>query len=113
MGCEQWHCSPNAAGEQLELATARALPRLSDCVFVPAAADQLAGVATEWAASRLPEALGCLPSGIQCLAPLTRVYQVLNSRLQARLNPPRPVGEPFVGLRLARQLVPIPRRVSR
>ncbi len=77
-------------GEQLELATAQALPRLSDCVFVPAAADDLADVATEWAASRLPEALGCLPSDIQCLAPLTRVCQVLNSRLQARLNPPRP-----------------------
>jgi exodeoxyribonuclease V alpha subunit len=74
-------------GQIPELAPATALLRTSDCVVVPASADRLAEVATEWAAARLPRALGCSPEEIQALAPLTRVCQVLNSRLQQRLNP--------------------------
>ena len=75
-------------GELPELARPDALLRTSDCVFVAAAPDRLAEVATEWAVSRLPRALGCGPAEVQTLAPLTRVCQALNSRLQARLNPP-------------------------
>ena len=74
-------------GQMPELAPAAALLRTSDCVFVPASAERLAEVATEWAAARLPRALGCSPGEIQALAPLTRVCQVLNSHLQQRLNP--------------------------
>jgi exodeoxyribonuclease V alpha subunit len=75
-------------GQMPELAPAAALLRTSDCVFVPASAERLAAVATEWAAARLPRALGCGAGEIQTLAPLTRVCQVLNSHLQQRLNPP-------------------------
>jgi exodeoxyribonuclease V alpha subunit len=71
-----------------ELGRADELLRTSDCVFVPARADQLAEVATDWAATRLPRALECDPAEVQTLAPLTRVCQVLNSRLQLCLNPP-------------------------
>lgn len=77
-------------GQVPELATADTLLRTSDCVFVSATPDRLAEVATEWAATRLPDVLGCGPSDVQTLAPLTRVCQVLNSRLQSRLNPAHP-----------------------
>jgi exodeoxyribonuclease V alpha subunit len=75
-------------GELPAFARPDALLRTSDCVFMAVAPDRLAEVATEWAASRLPRALGCGPAEVQTLAPLTRVCQALNSRLQARLNPP-------------------------
>ena len=77
-------------GQVPELARAESLLRTSDCVFVPATPERLAEVATEWAATRLPGALGCGPADVQTLAPLTRVCQVLNSRLQSRLNPAHP-----------------------
>jgi exodeoxyribonuclease V alpha subunit len=76
------------AGELPLLGRPEALLRTSDCVFVPAGSHQLADVATEWAARRLPRLLDCPPAEIQTLAPLTRVCQVLNSRLQQQLNPP-------------------------
>jgi exodeoxyribonuclease V alpha subunit len=75
-------------GERPVLAGAEALLSSSDCIFVPAAPDRLAEVATDWAAAHLPRALDCAAVEVQTLAPLTRVCQVLNSRLQARLNPP-------------------------
>lgn len=74
-------------GERPVLARAEALLRISDCVFVPAAPDRLAETAADWAAQHLPQALGCAASDVQAVAPLVRVAQVLNSRLQARLNP--------------------------
>jgi len=65
----------------------------ADCIFVPAAAAQVATVGARWAADLLPRALG-VPSGeVQTLAPLTRVCQALNSTLQGRLNPPRGQAE--------------------
>jgi exodeoxyribonuclease V alpha subunit len=72
-----------------DLGGAETLLRTSDCVFVPARPDRLAEVATDWAATRLPRVLGCDPAEVQALAPLTRVCQVLNNRLQLCLNPPR------------------------
>ena len=75
-------------GQMPELDRADALLRGSDCVFVPAGPKQLAEVATEWAAARLPRLLGGDPAEVQAVAPLARVCQVLNSRLQLRLNPP-------------------------
>jgi exodeoxyribonuclease V alpha subunit len=77
-------------GEPLHLPPASALLTSSDCVFVPVSADRIADLATDWAARRLPSALGCTPTEVQCLAPLTRVCQVLNSSLQATLNPAAP-----------------------
>lgn len=75
-----------------ELAPAATLAEGVDCVFVPAAAGQVAALGAEWAARRLPLALGVGPDEVQALAPLTRVCQALNSTLQGRLNPPR--GQP-------------------
>jgi exodeoxyribonuclease V alpha subunit len=79
-------------GDPPALPAATALGPDTDCVFVPARADRVAEVAAEWAATRLPRALGLPPGDIQTLAPLTRVCQALNSALQARLNPPQ--GQP-------------------
>jgi len=59
----------------------------ADCIFVPASVDQIAHVAAQWAAQRLPQVLGVSPDDVQALAPLTRVCQALNSALQQRLNP--------------------------
>ena len=64
----------------------------SDCVFVPAPAARAAEVAAEWAALRLPRALGVPAGEVQAIAPLTRVVQTLNSLLQEKLNPAR--GQP-------------------
>ncbi len=65
----------------------------ADCVFVAAAADQVAQVGARWAAELLPAALGVPASDVQALAPLTRVCQSLNSTLQERLNPRREQAE--------------------
>ena len=84
-------------GEVPVLAPADALLRPrevggSDCVFVAAPAARAAVVAAEWAAARLPPALGVAAGDVQAIAPLTRVVQTLNSLLQERLNPAR--GQP-------------------
>jgi exodeoxyribonuclease V alpha subunit len=79
-------------GELPELAPAAQLAEGVDCVFVPAAPGQVAPLGAEWAARRLPLALGVSPADVQALAPLTRVCQSMNSTLQGRLNPPR--GQP-------------------
>lgn len=76
-----------------ELAPASALRDGIDCVFVPAAPDQMARLGAQWAADRLPRALGVAPGEVQALAPLNRVCQALNSRLQERLNPARGQAE--------------------
>jgi exodeoxyribonuclease V alpha subunit len=80
-------------GELPELAPAARLAEGVDCVFVPAAPGQVAALGAEWAARRLPLALGVSPTDVQALAPLTRVCQTLNSTLQGRLNPPRGQAE--------------------
>ena len=59
----------------------------ADCIFVPAAPAGLAAIGAEWAASRLPAALGVAPGEVQALAPLIRVCQSVNETLQERLNP--------------------------
>jgi exodeoxyribonuclease V alpha subunit len=76
-------------GQLPQLGGPRALLGESDCVFVPAGPERLAEVAMEWAAGYLPAALQCAPEEVQALAPLSRVCQVLNGQLQARLNPAR------------------------
>jgi exodeoxyribonuclease V alpha subunit len=75
------------AGQAPDLLDARELSNGVDCVFVPARAEQVAGLGADWAARLLPTALGVSPGDVQVLAPLTRVCQVLNGDLQARLNP--------------------------
>ena len=77
-------------GQLPQLAGPGALLRTSDCVFVAARPERLAEIASDWAAVKLPRVLGCSPNEVQALAPLTRVCQVLNSQLQARLNPATP-----------------------
>ena len=59
----------------------------ADCIFVPAAPARVAAIGAEWAASRLPAALGVAPGDVQALAPLIRVCQSVNETLQERLNP--------------------------
>ena len=76
-------------GRMPQLSRPESLLRGSDFVFVPSSAEQLAEVATDWAAERLPAVLGCSPNEVQTLAPLSRICQVLNQRMQTRLNPAR------------------------
>ena len=59
----------------------------ADCIFVPAAPARVAALGAEWAATRLPAALGVSPGEVQALAPLIRVCQSVNETLQERLNP--------------------------
>lgn len=76
-----------------DLAEPAALLRESDCIFVAATPERVPTVATTWAADRLPRALGLAPTGVQVLAPLTRVCQAMNAALQSRLNPPGAAAE--------------------
>ncbi len=80
-------------GEAPVLAPPNMLGAGSDCIFVSAAQEQVAAVAAEWAAERLPDHLGEDPGQVQTLAPLVRVCQVLNGALQGRLNPARGQAE--------------------
>lgn len=81
------HAHAIRVGEVPRLASAAELAGGADCVFVPAAAAQMASVATSWVAERLPRQTGVDPGDVQVLAPLTRVCQTVNSALQTRLNP--------------------------
>ncbi|HWE61041.1 MAG TPA: AAA family ATPase [Chloroflexota bacterium] len=73
-------------GELPQFAPPEALSAGADCVFVPASPARVAEIGAQWAASRLPRALGVDPGQVQTLAPLVRVCQALNGALQERLN---------------------------
>jgi len=80
-------------GELPDLLPPARLGPEADCIFVPAAPEQVAAVAAAWASEHLPRHLRTAPDAVQTLAPLVRVCQVLNGALQDRLNPARGQAE--------------------
>jgi exodeoxyribonuclease V alpha subunit len=74
-------------GELPELHPPADLGAGSDCIFIATPAERIPAVAAHWAADRLPHLAGVQVDEVQVMAPLTRVCQSLNERLQQRLNP--------------------------